>query len=79
MIDVNLWEYLDKNVKVTLDNGKVFTGTVIDYACELENEFIEHRPPAASIALGMFELYEDEIASIEILSQPEKIAHAEIA
>lgn len=64
---VKLWDYEDSNVKVVLSCGKVVAGVVSEYISELDNGEIEHRPPAASIIIGEYELYEDEIASIEII------------
>ena len=73
---MKLGKYLDKHVRVTLKNGNVYSGKVIEYTSELDNEFIEHRPPAASIAIGNTELYEDEIASIAVIETNMQLAEA---
>ena len=52
------WKVLDKNVRITLNNGKVFEGVVMEHTPYYENG-------VASICVGMYELYENEIDKIE--------------
>lgn len=59
---MELYEYLNKNVRVVLKNGHVYTGKVRDYTNALDNE-----PEIASICIGHTELYENEIESIELI------------
>lgn len=59
---MNLWEYSGKDVKVITDDGKVFEGKAYDYTPAQDNT-----PEIASISIGIYELYENEIKSIELL------------
>ncbi len=59
---MKLWEYEGRKVKVTLKNGHVYTGEVVEYTSELDNT-----PEIASICIGTTELYENEIETIELI------------
>lgn len=66
---MNIWEYEGKQVEIRLFTGKVFTGKVVEYTSKLDNEFSEYKPGIASIAIGDYELYEDEIETITVVAQ----------
>ena len=55
--------YDGKLVKITTDDGQIFEGMGIDYTSRLDNP-----DGIASICIGDYELYENEIASIEIIT-----------
>lgn len=63
---MELWEYVNKSIKVTCLEGEVFQGQCTDYTQALDNE-----PEIASIGIKSngisYELYENEIKSIEIV------------
>lgn len=63
---MNLWEYVGKTIKVNCLSGNIFEGECTDYTQALDNE-----PEVASIGLTTkdesYELYENEIKSIEII------------
>lgn len=59
---MELWEFCGKNVKITLLNGQVFTGKAYDFVPEQDND-----SGFASISVGDFELYQNEIAEIIII------------
>jgi predicted phosphodiesterase len=59
---LKLWEYNEKNVRITLVNGHVYEGKAYDYTSALDNE-----PEIESICIGHTELYENEIANIEMI------------
>ena len=56
--------YMDKLIRISLHNGKVFEGVGDYYTSELDNP-----NGIASICVGDYELYENEIACIEALSE----------
>ncbi|WP_343348616.1 hypothetical protein [Terrisporobacter petrolearius] len=62
---MKLWEYVGKEIKVICLNNKVFKGKCTDYTQGLDNE-----PEIDSIGLDVnginYELYENEIKSIEV-------------
>ena len=63
---MELWEYVGKKIKVSCLNGKIFSGKCTDYTQALDNE-----PEVESIGLNAdglsYELYENEIKSIEMI------------
>lgn len=63
---MELWKYEGKEIKVTCKSGRIFKGKCIDYTQSLDNE-----PEIDSIGLNVngisYELYENEIKSIEII------------
>jgi len=66
---LELWEYVGKRVRVIDIDGQVFEGDCIDYTQALDND-----PEIASIGVVTqpgagfsYELYENEIKSIEII------------
>jgi len=63
---IKLYEYVDKKVKVTLLEGDIIIGKCIDYTKAIDND-----PEVDSIDLkikkDIYELYENEIESIEII------------
>lgn len=63
---MNLWEYVGKKIRVNCLSGEVFEGKCTDFTQALDNE-----PEIDSIGLesaGLnYELYENEIESIEII------------
>jgi len=73
---MKIWEISGKDVRIVLNDGQVFSGIAECYTSEFDNEGIEHRPPAASICIGIYELYEDEIASIELASEKMPLVQA---
>lgn len=60
---MKLYEYLNKNVKLITTNNETFSGKVIDYIPAQDNV-----PEIASISIGDFEFYENEIDEIQIAS-----------
>lgn len=63
---IKLYEYVDKKIKVTLVEGDIIIGKCIDYTKAVNND-----PEIDSIDLkikkDIYELYENEIESIEIV------------
>lgn len=63
---MQLWKYTGKEIIVVCKSGRIFTGRCIDYTQALDNE-----PEIDSIGLNVsgviYELYENEIKSIEII------------
>jgi hypothetical protein len=66
---LNLWEYAGKRVRVVTVDGQVFEGDCTDYTQPLDND-----PEIASIGVVTqpksgfaYELYENEIKSIEVI------------
>lgn len=63
---MRLWEYVGKEIKVTCIDEQIFTGKCTDYTQSLDNE-----PEIDSIGLNVngisYELYENEIKSIEVI------------
>jgi len=59
---MTLRETEGKRVKVTFLDGETMTGTVSCYTSALDNE-----PDPASITIGDVELFESEIAKIELM------------
>ncbi|MFT8313184.1 MAG: hypothetical protein ABF633_02895 [Clostridium sp.] len=63
---MNLWEYVGKRIRVRCLSGKVFEGKCTDFTQALDNE-----PEIDSIGLETdklsYELYENEIESIEVI------------
>lgn len=67
---MKLWEYQDKLVVITFKDGEKMTGMVEAYISELDNEGTDHKPGIASILFGEhYEIYEDEIESIELATR----------
>ena len=69
---MKLWEYLNKSVLVTVNNGRTFSGRVVDLTSAEDNEDTENAPPYQSIAINdgadtIWELYENEITHIETI------------
>ena len=60
---MKLGQYSGKNVRVALNSGQIFEGIGHYYTSELDNP-----DGVASICVGDYELYENEIARIETLS-----------
>lgn len=60
---MTLYEAHGKNVKITLKDGKVFTGKAYDYTSALDND-----PDPESITIDNVELYEPEIEKIELMN-----------
>jgi hypothetical protein len=68
-MDLNLWEYVGKRIRVIDTEGQVFEGKCTDYTQALDNE-----PEIDSIGVETepgsgysYEIYENEIESIEII------------
>lgn len=59
---MTLKEAEGKKVKVTFKDGEVFSGLVVCYTSALDND-----PDPASITIGDTELFELEIANIELI------------
>ena len=59
-----LGKYDGKLIIITTDDGQVFEGLGIDYTSRLDNP-----DGIASICIGDYELYENEIVSVELVSQ----------
>lgn len=59
---MTLYEAHGKNVRVTLKNGRVYSGEAYDYISALDND-----PDPESITIDNTELYEPEIEKIEIM------------
>lgn len=63
---IKLYEYVDMKIKVTLVEGDIIIGKCIDYTKAVNND-----PEIDSIDLkikkDIYELYENEIESIEIV------------
>ena len=57
---MKIWEASGENVRITLNNGKTFEGIGEYFTSDLDNP-----SGIASICVGLYELYENEIASIE--------------
>ena len=71
---MKIWEYLGKNVEVSVKSGRIFQGRVKDHTSSADNDWDEGRA-VDSICIDdgitLWEIYEDEIAHIEILSSVE--------
>ena len=61
LIKLTLKEAQGKRVKITLKNGKAFSGLAYDYTSPLDNE-----PQPESITINQTELFKPEINSIEL-------------
>lgn len=59
---MTLYEAHGKNVRVTLKNGRVYSGKAYDYISALDND-----PDPESITIDNVELYEPEIDKIELV------------
>ena len=63
---MNLYEYVNKKIKVNLIEGEILIGKCLDYTKAIEND-----PEIASIDLkvkkDIYEVFENEIESIEII------------
>jgi len=59
-----LGQYESKQIRITLKNGKVFEGTGEWYTQDIDNP-----DGIASICVGDYELYENEIACVELIKQ----------
>ena len=62
-LNMKLGECSGIRIKITTDDGKVFEGIGEYYTSSLDNP-----DGIASICIGDYELYENEISNIEILS-----------
>ncbi len=65
---MKLYEVEGKKVRIKTDDGQVFEGKAYDYTSALDNE-----PDPASISIGDTEIFENEIISIEVMSEKESI------
>lgn len=68
---MKLGEFLGKSVKITFTNGETMSGLAEYYSSRLDNI-----DGVASICVGDYELYENEIASIEIIEATIPLAQA---
>lgn len=59
---MKLRDYRNKFVKIQTDDGQIFQGKTSDYTPAKDNT-----PEIASICIGDYELYENEIVKIEVL------------
>lgn len=59
---MKLYEARGKYVRITTDDGQIFEGRA-----ELYTPAYDNTPEIASICIGDYELYENEIVSIEII------------
>ncbi len=63
---MNLKEYIDKKIKITLNDGQILVGDCIEYTNAIEND-----PEVDSIDIkikkDIYEIYVDEIKEIEII------------
>jgi small nuclear ribonucleoprotein (snRNP)-like protein len=63
---MNLKEYIDKKIKITLNDGQILIGDCIEYTNAIEND-----PEVDSIDVkikkDIYEIYIDEIKEIEII------------
>lgn len=57
---MELWKYSGKNVRVTFKDGTVMAGKAYDFMPSQDNP-----SGVASISIDIYEIYEDEIKSIE--------------
>ena len=69
---MKLWEFINKNVRVSIANGKIFAGHVVDFTSTEDNIDTESAPPCQSISVDdgagtIWELYENEITNIELI------------
>ena len=64
-----LGEYDGKQIRIHTDDGQVFEGLGVDYTSGLDNP-----DGIASICIGDYELYENEIVSIIALGAVELVA-----
>lgn len=62
---MNLESFLNKKVKVLLGDGQVFIGFVVDYRSPIDNEY---DGGFASIQIGSYELYANEVVEITELA-----------
>lgn len=60
MNDMELWKYSGKNVRIYLKNGDVLSGKAYDFIPSQDNP-----SGVASISIDIYEIYENEIKSIE--------------
>ncbi len=60
---MKLYEYLNKRVVLITKDNKSFSGKVTDYIPAQDNV-----PEIASISINDFEFYENEIASINLIT-----------
>lgn len=58
--DMELWKYSGKNVRIYLKSGNTLSGKAYDYIPEWDNP-----SGVASISIDIYEIYENEIKSIE--------------
>lgn len=59
---MTLKEAHGKNVRITLEDGQVFSGLAYDYTSAVDNE-----PDPESITINSIELFANEIVKIELL------------
>ena len=63
---MNLYNYVDKKIKVTLSDGEILIGKCLDYTKAIEND-----PEIDSIDLkikkDIYEIFENEIESIDLI------------
>lgn len=63
---MNLKEYIDKRIRITLKEGDIIEGKCVEYINAIEND-----PEIDSIDLkvgkDIYEIFKDEIKSIEII------------
>lgn len=60
MNDMELWKYSGKNVRVIFKDGTVMSGKAYDFIPSQDNP-----SGVASISIDIYEIYENEIKSIE--------------
>ena len=61
-------ESVGRNVRITLNDGEIFEGVA-----EYDTSALDNPNGIASICVGLYELYENEIASIEPVVAQEAI------
>ena len=59
---MKLYEYSGKKVRITTNDGEIFSGIACDFIPAQDNV-----PEVASISIGEIEFYENEIKSIEVI------------
>lgn len=63
---MNLNEYVDKKIKITLNDGQILIGQCIEYTNEIEND-PEIDSIDVKIKKDIYEIYKNEIKEIEII------------
>ena len=60
---MNFGQYMDKRIKITFKDGETLEGIAYDFSSDDDNP-----EGIASVRVDGYELYENEIASIKIIS-----------